>query len=232
MTMNRDNSKGNSKGKDCKVIISSDGPYLVSGSLPLTGKNIISDAKGDPVRWGEGHHYPNQEEYELCRCGQSENKPYCDKTHTKITFDGTETAIRKDYIEQAHRISGPNLVLTDAHTLCAAARFCHRAGGVWRLTENSGDSKSREIAIQEACDCPSGRLVVWDKDTGLPIEPQSELRISLVEDPRENVHGPIWLEGGIPLESADGMKYETRNRVTLCRCGKSENKPFCDGSHS
>jgi CDGSH-type Zn-finger protein len=25
--------------------------------------------------------------------------------------------------------------------------------------------------------------------------------------------------------------YESRNRITLCRCGKSENKPYCDGSH-
>ncbi|MHB8164175.1 MAG: CDGSH iron-sulfur domain-containing protein [Methanoregula sp.] len=30
---------------------------------------------------------------------------------------------------------------------------------------------------------------------------------------------------------ADGKPYTVRNRVTLCRCGKSGNKPFCDGSH-
>ena len=30
---------------------------------------------------------------------------------------------------------------------------------------------------------------------------------------------------------ADGTTYETRNRVTLCRCGASKNKPLCDGSH-
>ena len=33
------------------------------------------------------------------------------------------------------------------------------------------------------------------------------------------------------MESADGTTYEIRNRVTLCRCGASQNKPFCDGSH-
>jgi CDGSH-type Zn-finger protein len=32
--------------------------------------------------------------------------------------------------------------------------------------------------------------------------------------------------------SADGKAYEVRNRVTLCRCGSSNNKPFCDGSHA
>jgi CDGSH-type Zn-finger protein len=29
----------------------------------------------------------------------------------------------------------------------------------------------------------------------------------------------------------DGIIYETRNRVTLCRCGESQNKPLCDGIH-
>ena len=43
--------------------------------------------------------------------------------------------------------------------------------------------------------------------------------------------GPIWVRGGITVESADGREYEVRNRVTLCRCGQSSNKPFCDGSH-
>ena len=40
------------------------------------------------------------------------------------------------------------------------------------------------------------------------------------------------VRGGIQIESADGFKYEVRNRVTLCRCGKSQNKPFCDGTHA
>ena len=34
-----------------------------------------------------------------------------------------------------------------------------------------------------------------------------------------------------PIEGADGEAYEARNRVTLCRCGASNNKPFCDGKH-
>jgi CDGSH-type Zn-finger protein len=45
------------------------------------------------------------------------------------------------------------------------------------------------------------------------------------------VSGPIWVRGGIEIESAEGHAYQVRNRVTLCRCGKSQNKPFCDGSH-
>jgi len=43
--------------------------------------------------------------------------------------------------------------------------------------------------------------------------------------------GPIWVKGGVPVESADASVFENRNRVTLCRCGGSKNKPFCDGTH-
>jgi len=42
----------------------------------------------------------------------------------------------------------------------------------------------------------------------------------------------LWVRGGIPVTSANGFHYEVRNRVTLCRCGTSKNKPFCDGSHA
>jgi CDGSH-type Zn-finger protein len=73
--------------------------------------------------------------------------------------------------------------------------------------------------------------VVWDKKTGKPIEPNFKPSISLLEDTGKRVSGPIWVKDGIPVESSDGKEYEIRNRVTLCRCGKSRNKPFCDGSH-
>ena len=56
--------------------------------------------------------------------------------------------------------------------------------------------------------------------------------IGLIEDPVEDCSGPIWLRGGISLTSADGYQYEVRNRITICRCGASRNKPFCDGSHA
>ena len=73
--------------------------------------------------------------------------------------------------------------------------------------------------------------MVWDKKTGKPIEPKLEPAITIIEDPQANVSGPIGLKGGIELESSDGTNYEARNRMTLCRCGKSKNKPFCDASH-
>jgi len=133
-------------------------------------------------------------------------------------------------VEQASEINGPGLKLTDVEDLCASARFCHRAGGTWKLAQQSDDPDARQKAVEEAGDCPSGRLVAWDKE-GKAIEPDFEPSIGLVEDTQAGEIGPIWVRGGIPVESGEGQTYEVRNRVTLCRCGKSANKPFCDGNH-
>ena len=217
--------------KKGRIKIIKDGPYLVSGNVPLATAIVKADEEGTPVRWEIGNPYPDKETYALCRCGQSKNKPFCDGTHAQVGCDGTETASRKKYLEQAETISGPDLILTDAEKLCAVACFCHRAGDAWTLTEKSDDPKSRKIAIEEACDCPSGRLVAWDKKTGKPIEPEVEPSINLIENPETKVSGPIWVKGCLPIESSDGTEYEIRNRVTLCRCGRSDNKPFCDGTH-
>ena len=83
----------------------------------------------------------------------------------------------------------------------------------------------------EAALCPSGRLVVRDRHTGTELEPDLEPSIGIVADPTRSVDGPIWVRGGIAIVAGDGQTYEVRNRVTLCRCGASRNKPFCDASH-
>jgi CDGSH-type Zn-finger protein len=213
-----------------KIKISKNGPYLVSGGVPLSRQIIGIDANGYSYEWREGAQYPSPKNYALCRCGKSNDKPFCDRTHIKANFDGTETASREPYRKLARKIKGPDLELTDAEELCAAARFCDRAGGIWSLTLHSNDPESKKIAVEEAQMCPSGRLVVWDKE-GKAIEPKFEPSAAIVEDPQEDMSGPIWIRGGIPVESTDGSTYEIRNRTTLCRCGKSSNKPFCDGSH-
>jgi len=204
---------------------------LLSGGIPISDQVIHVDNEGMPVEWRVGKKYPLQENCALCRCGNSKNKPFCDGTHAKMNFDGTETATRKSYPGPAEAIDGPSLRLTDYKGLCASARFCHRAGEIWNLVPKSGDGEAKRIAIEEACDCPSGRLVVFDKEAGREIEPELEKSVGLVEDPQMGCKGPIWARGGIPVVSADGKTYEAHNRVTLCRCGKSLNKPFCDSSH-
>ena len=90
----------------------------------------------------------------------------------------------------------------------------------------------RKTFLRQVENCPAGRLVAVDKVTGKPMEKVLPVSIGLVEDPEEQCSGPLWLRGGINVTSADGFVYEVRNRVTLCRCGQSSNKPFCDGTHA
>lgn len=221
-----------SKEAGAKVVITKDGPYLVSGRVPLSKQIIGANAKGESEKWEQGESYPEQEKYALCRCGHSKNKPFCDGSHAKVHFDGTETASRAAHERQAKVFDGPTAQLTDTESLCAFARFCDPHGQVWSQVEGTDDAKVRENFVRQTGDCPSGRLVAYDKRTGKPVEPKWPVSIGLVEDPAQDCSGPIWLRGGIPVVSADGEEYEVRNRVTLCRCGGSKNKPFCDGTHA
>ncbi|MDD8027594.1 MAG: CDGSH iron-sulfur domain-containing protein [Acidobacteriota bacterium] len=215
-----------------KIKILKNGPYLVTGDIPLAEEIIVIGAEGEPERWAKGRDYPRTDPYTLCRCGASKKPPFCDGSHLHSGFDGTETAAPGYELDEADRTTGPELDLTWSAKLCAGARFCHRAGDAWNATEHSEDPARREIAVQEACDCPTGSLIAWDKKTGKAIEPEMEPSIGLIVNPKAGESGPLWVKGGIPIESADGTLYETRNRVTLCRCGASKNKPFCDGSHT
>ena len=210
-----------------KIKITKNGPYLVSDSLPLNKDIVEYDDQGYPLKTKKGETIKTPKDYSLCRCGHSKNKPFCDGSHHSFNFDGTENPQAKQkYEDQADRVNGPDLILKDNQSLCVGAGFCYRDGGTWALTENSDDPQAKEIATQEACCCPSGRLVACNKKTEKPIEPKLEKSIGISEN------GPLCVKGGVPIESIDGSDYEIRNRVTLCRCGRSQNKPFCDGSHA
>jgi CDGSH-type Zn-finger protein len=214
-----------------RITITKNGPYIVTGGVPLIVQEICNDDEGFCRTWRVTKRFPVQEQYALCRCGNSQNKPFCDGTHAKVPFNGTEAAANEPYLRHPRIIRGPELELLDYENLCVHARFCMRAGGIWGLTEKSDIPEARETAIEEACNCPSGRLVVKDKATGKAIEPDLAKSIVVIEYPAKGEHGPYWVRGGIPVISADGKPYTVRNRLTLCRCGKSGNKPFCDGSH-
>jgi len=216
---------------EINVAIIKDGPYLVTGGVPLSQQWIVTNADGESLEYQEGQRYAEVAQYALCRCGQSANKPFCDGTHQRIGFDGTETAARQPYLNQAKTIEGPTMYLTDAEPLCAFARFCDVHGRIWNIIQHTVDATAQEIVKHEAAHCPGGRLVVWDRATRRPIEPVFEPSIALIEDTAKEVSGPIWVRGGIPIMSSEGSTYELRNRVALCRCGKSKNKPYCDGSH-
>ena len=220
------------QSKGCTITIAENGPYIVDGGVPLSNQHIVTNEQGESIEWREGDAFAHPKEYALCRCGRSAKKPFCDGAHERIGFEGTETASRMLYEEQAERIDGPEMVLDDAESLCAFARFCDPEGRVWNLVGRSDQAQARKLVEHEAGHCPAGRLVARDRATGKALEPHFEPSIGLVQDTARLVSGPIWVRGGIPVLGADGAAYEVRNRVTLCRCGASTNKPFCDGAHA
>jgi len=211
-----------------KIKISKNGPYLVSGSVPLSEK--IIEPKERTYELKDGRNFESSETYALCRCGNSKNMPFCDGSHISCYFDGTETASKADFVDRANLYEGPGVDLLDDGR-CAFARFCHRNdGNVWELTRNSDNPNIQKEAIIASSECPSGRLVSVDKN-GNMIEPVLEPSIDVLQDPERNVSCGLFVKGNIPIESSDGSIYEIRNRVMLCRCGKSRNKPFCDATH-
>ncbi|MDD4323211.1 MAG: CDGSH iron-sulfur domain-containing protein [Eubacteriales bacterium] len=214
-----------------QIKIVKDGPYVVTGNVPLSEQIITPHGKKSYV-YEEGQELPQANTYTLCRCGKSKNPPFCDGSHIKAGFDGTETASKDNYIDRVkQRILGPDMELYDDGR-CAYARFCHReAGDAWDLVEMTDEKDEyMDEAIKAACQCPSGRLVLSD-DAGQVIEPDYDPAIEILQDPEKDVSGPIAVKGYIPLVSGDGDTYEVRNRMALCRCGKSKNMPFCDGQH-
>jgi CDGSH-type Zn-finger protein len=214
------------------VVIMKDGPYVISGDAPLSEEIIGANAEGESINWRRGRTYNALGKYALCRCGQSAQAPFCDGTHARVGFDGTETAPRTLFADQAQTFDGPSQSLLDARHLCADARFCDPNGKVWTQVALTDDPDVRAMFLSQVHNCPAGRLVAFDNATAKTIEEKSPATVGLIEDPVEDCSGPIWLRGGVALTSADGHQYEGRNNMTVCRCGASKNKPFCDGTHS
>jgi len=160
-----------------KITVAKNGPYVVTGSVPLTMSTIDTNDAGDAIAWGSVDDQSVSETFALCRC-------------------------------------------------------CDVNGSVWNQIEQSDDPAIRANLIRQVGNCPSGRLVVIDKVTRKPVEPELEPAVAIVEDPSMDCSGPLWVRGGIEMVGADGVAYERRNRMTLCRCGRSENKPFCNGAHA
>ena len=92
MTTENRAEKSDGGTAEMKITITRNGPYMVEGAIPLANQTIESDAEGGSREWLEGDTFPVAEVYKLCRCGQSSNKPFCDGTHLKVGFDGTEAA--------------------------------------------------------------------------------------------------------------------------------------------
>jgi CDGSH-type Zn-finger protein/uncharacterized Fe-S cluster protein YjdI len=117
-----------------------DGPNLITGDFVVAGPRTATGAKASAA---------------LCRCGMSADKPYCDGTHTKVSF------------------RDPGILPVDA---------------------------------VKGAPCP-GRVLIT---------------------PTRN--GPLECKGPLTVQGVDG-RTSTSEESSLCRCGHSRTKPFCDGSH-
>jgi len=212
-----------------KIKVCKDGPYIVTGAVPLYKKIIAQN--GHVLDFYTDKRIPTPEgPYALCRCGKSKAGPFCDGAHTAVGFDGTESADKAPFNERASWQFGEGIDLMDDDR-CAFVRFCHRErGSVWELTDASGDAENAREAIEGASACPAGRLVAVTKE-GDMVEAELPREIVVIEDPLKGCSGGLYVSGGIPLEDAQGEPYETVNRYVLCRCGFSHIKPFCDAQH-
>ena len=113
-------------------------------------------------------------------------------------------------------------------------QYCIHAGECFRGSPAVFDPKRRPWVIAEAATpdeiaetirrCPTGALHFTRKDDGSQ-EADDEVTIS----PQKN--GPLYIRGRVKIQARDGTVIREDIRMALCRCGASENKPFCDNSH-
>jgi CDGSH-type Zn-finger protein len=87
---------------------------------------------------------------------------------------------------------------------------------------DAADADAVAAAIES---CPTGALHHRRLDGGLQEQTPAETTV----EPRPN--GPLFVRGAVRIVDPEGRLIREDTRVALCRCGASENKPFCDGSH-
>ena len=209
-----------------KIRIEPNGPYIVEGGVSLVRKSKVVSEHGEPLTWKKGELLSSEEEYWLCRCGQSSNKPFCDDSHLKADFNGDESADTGPVADRQKLYEGTKIVMKNDGSICTHAGFCgNRVTNVWKMTRDTDDTQVRAQVMAMIERCPSGSLAYALEAGGEDLEPDLPVEIAVTPD------GPLWVTGGVEVERSDGQPFESRNRVTLCRCGASKNKPLCDGSH-
>ncbi len=187
------------------------GPYLVRGLQDLSNRKGPLETKSTMA---------------LCRCGGSANKPFCDGTHAKIGFSSAKLEGRTE--DKRVSYEGEDITIHDNRGICAHAGRCTDAlPSVFRLGQEpwiDPKAASRETIMATVRTCPSGALS-YSVDG---VEYQGgEKEPAIFVSP----NGPYVVTGGpevIETVLGDGASSD---RLTLCRCGGSKNKPFCDGTH-
>lgn len=211
-----------------KIVIWPNGPYVVYGDIPLLRKQPILSEENESIAWKKGARIETEETYALCRCGRSSSKPFCDGSHVRFKFNGQETADTRPTIERQTVVEGTGVTVKRDFSLCMGAHFCTNHNvPITKLAQKTADSGVRIQVMSMIENCPSGSYA-YSVD-GEEMEPDLPQSIAVLSEGAGA--GCLWVTGNIHIERSDGKPFETRNRVTLCRCGQSKNKPLCDGTH-
>ena len=200
-----------------RITATKDGPYLADGRIEM--------------RDSKGKAFPADDTVALCRCGKSKVKPYCDGSHVKSAFSGVK---HKDRIkDKVDPYKGKDVTIHDNRGVCSHAGHCTgNVPTVWKSKPKEGEAwidpdGSDAVDIEAVCKlCPSGALS-YTKDGKLHKDYGRGPMIKIAKD------GPYKVVGHVELvDDNNSSKPESREHYTLCRCGHSKNKPFCDGSHA
>ena len=189
------------------------GPYRLPIPLPA-----LRRASGSPLETRGG--------VALCRCGGSQKKPFCDGTHRTNGFSDAKLADGRN--DRRDSYAGKGITIHDNRGICSHAGFCTDSlKSVFRMGSepwvDAGGAAVQEI-VATIRKCPSGALS-YSIDGVEHRDQQREPAVTVTD------HGPYAVTGGIELLGVAFGQEASREHYTLCRCGASRNKPFCDGSH-
>jgi CDGSH-type Zn-finger protein len=230
-----DSSSSIIKKEKPKIMPLPNGPYYLLNDMPKIVENL-QNSKGKPLSTVAG--------VALCRCGASKNKPFCDGTHATIGFSSENKGIEKDGSgEEKNKVIkdkrkdyvGKKITVHDNRRICSHAAECvNNLPSVFRLNTRpwiDPEGANVEEIINTIRKCPSGALS-YSID-GIEHRDQNETApmVTVSKD------GPYLITGGIELIGGDANNTiqfgdgASKEHYTLCRCGVSNNKPFCDGMH-
>ena len=203
-----------------EIQVEGNGPYLVTNVTDL--------------RSWLGELTPTRPQMALCRCGASTTEPFCDGTHAEIHFTASRDAGRVP--DRVDDYPGLQLTVLDNRGTCAHSGFCtDRLATVFRLGEEpfvtpSGGRMDEIIRAVRAC--PSGALsyAIDSRESREHVDQNRDPAIEVSKDGPYRVTGTIPLgdDQGKPVQQNGGASLE---HYSLCRCGRSQNKPFCSGMH-
>lgn len=194
--------------KPIQITVTENGPLKVSCAQAMAVTH-----KGQALA-----HEGGQDLY-LCRCGQSKNAPYCDGTHNKVGFDGSAGAPRERPVKVWE---GRTIQTQFDRGLCMHIYKCEPLDAL-RKAELEGDDTAAQQIADVVQRCPSGALQFTSGSAQAP-EPAGPALV-IREGAEIQVQGRF--EINHPLRPG-----QPETRATLCRCGLSKNKPWCDGRHT